>query len=89
MTAFLYKFSTTQTNQTAAFNQLNNEIRQGFNALYPSFGSALQGAINAVLFDTPISVGLDVDDFNQQRPQDNGILAFNYVWGEFGPMPDI
>lgn len=83
MTAFLFKFSTTQTNQTPAFNRLNNEIRQGFNALYPSFGSELDRLITDQLFASPITVGLDVGDFNQQRPQDTGTMQFCYVWGEF------
>lgn len=88
MTAFTFKFSTTQSNRTPAFNLLNNEIMTGFNALYPSFGRSLRQAIVDQLPDTPISGGLDVAGFNQQRPDDIGTMQFTYVWGAFGPVGD-
>jgi len=89
MTAFLYKFSTTQTQQNGALNRMLAEIRQGFNQLYPDFGGDLGDAIQAQLFDTPITVGLDVREYSAgTRPDDQGTMAFTYTWGEFTPTPD-
>ena len=87
MTGFLFKFSTTMTNQTSAFSALNNEIRQGFNALYPAFGNALVQLIDEKLPDTPISTSIDVGDFSGQggSPPDTGFMNTTYVWGEFDP----
>lgn len=90
MTSFLFKFSTTLTNQTPAFNALTNEIRQGFNALYPSFGNALVQLIDDQLPATPITAPIDVGLFSGQggSPPDTGTMGTTYVWGEFGPVPD-
>lgn len=90
MTAFLFKFSTTQTNQTPALNALTNEIRQGFNALYPSFGNALVQLIDDKLPATPISASVDVGEFSGQggSPPDTGTMSTTYVWGEFTPTAD-
>jgi len=87
MTSFLFKFSTTQTQQNGAINRMLAEIRQGFNGLYADFGGDLGDAIQAQLFATPISVGLDVGAYSAStRPDDTGTMAFTYVWGEFGPV---
>lgn len=89
MTAFLYKFSTTQTQQNGAINRMMAEIRQGFNGLYADFGGDLGDSIQALLFARPISVGMDVGAYSAStRPDDTGTMQFTYVWGEFGPVPD-
>jgi len=89
MTAFLFKFSTTQTQQSGALNRMLAEIRQGFNGLYADFGGDLGDKIQAKLFASPISVGMDVGDYSAgTRPDDQGGMQFTYVWGAFGPVPD-
>lgn len=90
MTLFLFKFSTTLTNQTPAFNALTNEIRQGFNALYPNFGNALVQVIDDRLPVTPIAAPIDVGAFSGQggSPPDTGTLQTTFVWREFAPVPD-
>ena len=89
MTAFLYKFTTTQTQQNGALNRMLAEIRSGFNQLYADFGGDLGDAIQAELPNTPISVGLNVGNYSADtRPDDTGNMAFTYTWGEFTPAVD-
>ena len=87
MASFLFKFSTTQTQQAGALNRMLAEIRQGFNGLYANFGGDLGDLIQAQLFKTPIMVVLDVGAYSADtRPQDTGIMEFCYIWGEFTPV---
>ena len=89
MTEFLFKFSTTQTQQNGAINRMLAEIRQGFNGLYADFGGDLGDSIQAQLFATPISQPIDVGAYSAStRPDDQGIMQTTFVWGEFGPVAD-
>jgi len=84
MTAFLYKFSTTQTQQTGAVNRMLAEIRQGFNGLYADFGGDLGDKIQDKLFASPITVGMNVSAYSAgTRPDDTGTMQFCYIWNEF------